>query len=220
MEFDHCFICVKPGALEAEAFKEFGLTEGLPNQHPGQGTASRRFFFHNAFIELLWLEDAQEAKSETTQPTLLYERLTADHDEVSPFGVCFRPTNANEHTVPFPSWRYKPVYLPSDLEINIAEGAPLSEPMWFYLSFGSSPGAAPKQNLQPRLHSAGVAEITSVRIAHPKSNPLSAPASFAAQSRIITFVAGTTYFLEIGFDHEVKGYSHSFMPMLPLAFKW
>ena len=70
------------------------------------------------------------------------------------------------------------------------------------------------------MHSTGVAEITSVRIAVPKSNQLSPPASFAAQSGIIAFVEDKTYFLEIGFDHEVKGYSHSFMPMLPLAFKW
>lgn len=41
--------------------KNFGLTEGTSNRHPGQGTANRRFFFKNFFIELLWLENLEEA---------------------------------------------------------------------------------------------------------------------------------------------------------------
>jgi hypothetical protein len=35
------------------------LTEGTPNIHPGQGTANRRFFFRNAMLELLWVNDEQ-----------------------------------------------------------------------------------------------------------------------------------------------------------------
>ena len=91
IDVDHIFICVRSGAPEAEALKAMGLTEGLPNKHPGQGTANRRFFFHNVFIELLWLDDAAEAQSELTRPTMLYERLAASNDETSPFGICFRP---------------------------------------------------------------------------------------------------------------------------------
>ena len=45
MHLDHIFIRARPGAPEAEALKAFGLTEGSPNRHPGQGTANRRFFF-------------------------------------------------------------------------------------------------------------------------------------------------------------------------------
>jgi hypothetical protein len=54
LELDHLFICTAPGAPEAEEFVRFGLREGPPNQHPGQGTANRRFAFANAMIELLW----------------------------------------------------------------------------------------------------------------------------------------------------------------------
>lgn len=50
MVLDHIFICVQPGASEAEALIDFGLTEGSPNRHQGQGTANRRFFFRNAFL--------------------------------------------------------------------------------------------------------------------------------------------------------------------------
>jgi hypothetical protein len=47
---DHLFICTSSGAPEAERLAEFGLIEGTPNCHPGQGTANRRFFFHNAML--------------------------------------------------------------------------------------------------------------------------------------------------------------------------
>jgi hypothetical protein len=76
MEIDHIFICAQPGAPEAEALVRFGLVEGSGNTHPGQGTANRRFFFDNAFIELLWLVNAAEADSATTRPTLCQREAT------------------------------------------------------------------------------------------------------------------------------------------------
>jgi hypothetical protein len=63
VELDHFFICTAAGAPEAERLIELGLTEGAPNTHPGQGTACRRFFFENAFLELVWVTDAAEAQS-------------------------------------------------------------------------------------------------------------------------------------------------------------
>ena len=48
IELDHLFVCTAPGAPEAEELIRFGLREGPPNQHPGQGTACHRFSFANA----------------------------------------------------------------------------------------------------------------------------------------------------------------------------
>jgi Glyoxalase-like domain len=61
LELDHLFIFTSVGAREVEQLLKFGLTEGEPNTHPGQGTACRRFFFHNAYLEFLWVHDEQEA---------------------------------------------------------------------------------------------------------------------------------------------------------------
>lgn len=90
MEVDHIFICVQSGAPEAETLKKFGLTEGSSNKHPGQGTENRRFFFKNSFIELIFLNNPEEASSDLTKPTLLFERLSAQDNIASPFGICFR----------------------------------------------------------------------------------------------------------------------------------
>ncbi len=60
-ELDHLFLWASPGGVEADRLVTFGLTEGEPNTHPGQGTACRRFFFRNAYLELLWVNDPIEA---------------------------------------------------------------------------------------------------------------------------------------------------------------
>src|SRR6059036_1034861 len=86
---DHVFICTSVGAPAARKMVEFGLREGTPNRHPGQGTANRRFFFRNAMIELLWVEDAAEAQSEQARNLRLWERWSAAHD-ASPFGFFVR----------------------------------------------------------------------------------------------------------------------------------
>jgi len=52
IELDHLFICTALVAPEAEKLVQFGLHEGPPNQHPGQGTGCRRFSFASAMIEL------------------------------------------------------------------------------------------------------------------------------------------------------------------------
>src|SRR5262245_28310620 len=74
LEVDHVFICTSPFAPEADRLVQFGLTEGMPNQHPGQGTACRRFFFRNAYLELVWVENAAEARSSLVRRTGLWER--------------------------------------------------------------------------------------------------------------------------------------------------
>jgi hypothetical protein len=48
-EFDHLFICTDVGADEA----------------------NRRFFCHNAVLELLWIHNPEEAKSKLIAPTRL-----------------------------------------------------------------------------------------------------------------------------------------------------
>ncbi|MBV7536432.1 VOC family protein [Duganella sp. sic0402] len=203
MQIDHIFIRASVSAPEAAALRAFGLSEGSGNVHPGQGTANRRFFFANAFLELLWVADAVEATSPLTTPTRLHERLSAGSD-TSPFGLCFRDAGA----LTLPVFDYRPTYLPPDMSIGIASEAPLSEPMWFYLA-GGQPLPPP-----PR-HAAGVSRITAVRCTQP-----SAALSAAAVASGVTFAEGSEHLLEISFDDEVQGRTHDFRPALPLVFRY
>jgi len=72
IELDHVFICTAPGAPCAEEIVQLGLHEGAPNQHPGQGTANRRFFLCQRDDRIdLGERREREAQSQNTRRTLL-----------------------------------------------------------------------------------------------------------------------------------------------------
>ncbi len=209
MQIDHVFIRVAPGGeAEAAALRAFGLTEGSGNTHPGQGTANRRFFFTNGFIELLWVADEAEATSPVTAPTRLHERLSGD-DGVSPFGVCYRP-DADGDGPSFATFPYRPSYLPEGMSIDIASDAPLSEPMWFFLRTASAPESWQGPRQQPLEHAVSLRRITDVLVTQPT------PPSPTAQASTLPVAAGSAHLLTITFDHHSRGQTKDFRPTLPL----
>lgn len=220
MEVDHIYICTEANAPAGDLLVEFGLVEGSANKHPGQGTASRRFFFHNFMLELLWVENMEEVKNERTKPMRLYKRCLAAEDLVSPFGISIRPTAETENAAPFPSWDYHPVYLPDFLKIEVAENTPLSEPMYFYQSFAKRQDIAPKAKLEPMEHGIPLREITSVKIHVKHAIPISEAAAILNRLQEISIEKGEENLLELEFDNVVHSQSKDFSPHLPLIIKW
>lgn len=219
MELDHVFLRAACAAPEAEQLRRFGLVEGSGNSHPGQGTANRRFFFHNAFLELLWIADEQEIHSAMTRPTRLAAHLASD--AASPFGICFRPSAAASSEGPaFPAWPYRPTYLPPGMRIDLARDTPLAEPMCFFLAQATAPAAAPAERRQPLEHPAGLRVITSLRLTVPGGQARSAAALAAMATGQLRMEEGAEHLLEIGFDGEAAGKRHDFRPGLPLVFRY
>ena len=212
------YLCVEGEAEAAELLKDFGLTEGSANDHPGQGTANRRFFFKNIFIELLYLTDTAQALSALTKPTQLGERFTSAGENVSPFGVCFRPVGTADDA-PFPGWVYRPQYLPPELSVWVGD-APLSEPMWFYLSFGSRPDSAMPERRQPTTHRRGFNEVTSIEISGAVNQEHSATAVIANRVPGFKFIHSNESAMQLVFGSGAEGKRHDFRPGLPLVFRW
>jgi hypothetical protein len=213
IELDHLFVCTALGAPEAERLVQLGLREGPPNQHPGQGTACRRFAFVNAMIELIWVSDAMEAQSQSGRRTLLWERWSARENKASPFGICLRPVDSQDTKAPFPSWEYRPAYLADPLFMNIGE-AGVEEPMWVYLSF--------MQRVQREQwfieHPIGIRQITGLTLTTPV--PLrSAVAQTVVENGILSTLTGTTSLLEIEFDGNRRKERVDFRPHLPFVFE-
>jgi hypothetical protein len=209
MELDHIFLRARPGAPEAEALRRCGLAEGAGNTHPGQGTANRRFFFRNAYLELLWVADDAEVDSDLTRPTQLGERLRPG--PASPFGICLRPS-LGQAANPLPSWDYRPAYLPEGMAIQIGRDVPLAEPMWFFIAQARAPQDVPD-------HAAGLCAITSVKVTVPGVSGWSAAARAAMEEDGVVLVEGEEHCLEIGFDGAASGRVQDFRPELPLIFK-
>jgi hypothetical protein len=220
-ELDHIFIFCSVGGPETEALSAFGLTEGPPNCHAGQGTACRRFFFANFYIELLWLCDFAEAKAEMTQPTHLWERWNGQASGACPFGFIFRPKVQHNLSAPFPGWDYRPAYLPSPLSIHVACNASvLREPILFYLSFAQRSDRYPIGKRPPLDHSAGLREVTRVQFASPKLPEISSAFAAITDSGLYHLHIDSDYLLELGFDGELRGRRTDFRPALPLLFHW
>ncbi|MCZ7598845.1 MAG: VOC family protein [Gammaproteobacteria bacterium] len=214
MELDHLFIAVARGAPEAELLGEFGLEEGSGNRHRGQGTANRRFFFHNTMLELLWIECEEDARAAPADLLALAERCATPRRCASPFGVCLRPT-ANGPRPDFATRPYRPAYLPSGWSIEIADPAPVDEPLLFFIDFSSRPD---RERREPLDHRAGLREITAVTL----QGPSHASAGLRAVERagLVSTATGAEHVLEIGFDGELRGRRRDFRPRLPLVFRW
>jgi hypothetical protein len=213
IELDHLFVCTAPGAPEAEKLVQFGLYEGPPNQHPGQGTACRRFSFANAMIELFWVSDAREAQSQSTRRTLLWERWSGRQGNASPFGICVRPVHPRDTGTPFPAWEYRPSYLPDPLSMQISE-AGIEEPMWIHLSFMRR---AQREGWFT-AHPSGVREITRLTLTTPM--PLRSNASQKIiESGVLATRTGATALLEIELDGQRRKEHVDFRPHLPVIFQ-
>src|ERR1700730_51152 len=123
LEVDHAFIACAREAPEADALLRLGFVEGSSNTHPGQGTANRRFFFENFMLELLWVADPAEARSERTRRTRLWDRWAHRETGANPIGIVFGSADGEPATcVPFQTWAYTPSYLPAGALIHVAEG--------------------------------------------------------------------------------------------------
>jgi hypothetical protein len=222
VELDHVFICTNRLAPEAALLVEFGLSEGASNTHPGQGTANRRFFFENAFLEFLWVDDPPDAQSDLVARTGLWERWSRRESEASPFGVGLRFNAAAGEPLPFASWDYRPPYLPAPLAIQMAEHADVfATPLLFALGFGRRPDGYPPERRQRLDHSCGVRQMTHVRIRVPQLDPVIA-ADWLAVSQccpMIEVVEGW-HLMEIEFDHQRREKQHDLRPDLPLVFRW
>jgi hypothetical protein len=218
-ELDHLFILTDIGAPEAECLVSFGLVEGRSNTHPGQGTTNRCFFFHNAMLELLWVHDPAEAKSEVIRPTRLWERWENRNNGVCPFGICLRPNPDFDNTVAFSSWAYRPPYLPQELSIEIGKNSDdLTEPLLFQIPFSKRPDQYEKA--QPLEHGVGLREITRVEIVSPVKNNPSREFQAVIDTNQIKLRVGAKYCVELGFDGELHGQEVDFRPELPLIVSW
>ena len=169
MELDHVFIFTQEHERLASSLQEFGLIEGTANVHSGQGTACRRFFFHNAYLELVWVVNEEEIKSAAIAKAKLWERSQYHLTKYCPFGLCFRTTNrlSNSITLLFDdAWRYYSNFLLEGQFANIASNEDFpAEPMLFEMPFFAvAPKDYPLEKQQPLDHKKGFKEITQVSL--------------------------------------------------------
>jgi hypothetical protein len=218
-DLDHVLIWVTAGAPEADRLIAFGLTEGTPNVHAGQGTANRRFFFQSAMLELIWVHDETEAQASPGARLAINERWRHRRTGASPFGLCLRRTEGAA-TTPFETWPYRPAYLPAGMTIDVAATSLVTREPLIFVVPGRRPAAALRSTGQPLAHAAGLCDVSAVRIGVAGAESHTATLRGVEATGVATFPRGAEPRLELGFDGEQRGGMADFRPHLPLVFRW
>ena len=211
MVFDHFFILTAPGAPEAQLLSDIGLIEGTPNDHPGQGTANRRFFLSNCALELLYVRDAREADEGPAHRLRFPER--ASDPGASPFGLVFKgdPGLVN---APFAGWHYQPDYFEPGRGFVVGDNSELlAEPLCILMPFDP-----PAPTGQP-LPGEPFARVTELRIFVPVENPTPVLETVSKVDRI-SLRTGTAHLLEVVFNHEKERQVRDLRPALPMVIRW
>jgi len=210
LELDHFFILTKPGAPEANLLTNIGLIEGSANDHLGQGTSNRRFFFADSMLELLYIRDTQEAKNEPGCRLHLVER--AANETASPFGLVFRAADDSAFTS-FLGWKYHPKYMDAVQHLCIAENSDrIEEPLCILMPDSSSRAA--------RLSNAGPFDyVTEVRICLP-SEHISPVLESIGECRRLSLISGEQHLMEVIFNGGRDYQSRDLRPSLPLIVRW
>ena len=214
-ELDHVFVMSSVGAPEGERLLRAGIPEGPPNTHPGQGTACRRFPLGNAYIELLWVRDEQEVRSEDVRMTQLWERWSGRSGEACPFGVVLRPSG-EDVSPPFDTWEYRPAYLPSPLAIHVARDVPLTEPGFFYLPFQPD-----RARLGEPASRTGKAPATLTHVTFGGPQPARSPAARIVQAGgWFTTQPAAQHVMTLSLTGSRGGGVVDLRPGLPLVLAW
>jgi hypothetical protein len=210
-ELDHFFILTSPGAPEAESLLRLGLLEGPSNAHRGQGTANRRFFFADAMLELLYVDNPAEAMHGSGRRLRLAERWSGEG--ASPFGLvlCVEPESSG---LPFTGWPYRPAYLGGDKPFLIGENSDsLNEPLCIISPMARQSGVGKTHSRDPFRH------VSELVISVPVERPSLVLRALATLPRL-TFRLGAPHLMEVVFQQGKRGERADLRPELPLVLSW
>jgi hypothetical protein len=212
-ELDHIIIFCDIGAPESGALIEEGFHEGPGNSHPGQGTANRRFFFRNAYLELLWIENRVEAQSPEARPVGLWDRWQKRANGACPFGLVFRPA-LNSRVAPPPSWTYVPRYFPPGFSIEVAKDIPDNEPLLFYLPFARP---ALVENVSTLPGGVQIGSVSGATLHLPDTSSLSPALNALVAAGVVSVDPGREILLDV---HHEQGSREiiDLRPRLPIRF--
>lgn len=169
---DHVFFFVAPPGPNADppelsALAALGLAESFRRPHPGQGTANACFCFDNAYLELLWIADRDEAATCGLARCDLLARAGWRRTGASPFGIALSHEDPAAE-FPFPHWHYRPSYLPPGMSIPVATASDdPRQPLLFRSPGNARPDQWTDGRAGARQRETGITEIAALDLILP-----------------------------------------------------
>jgi hypothetical protein len=204
MKLHHLFITTANPEAAAARILSAGLDEGSPNVHPGQGTANRRFFFENLYLELLFSVEDSSTPAAGLERMRLRERCALTDSSWGRFG--FASSDSGE--VPFETWEYRPPYMPDGAALRIGTNSErLDEPMIFVVpSLPTKPTAGTSETLR---------RVTQVELGSSASASSSSALQRFLELELVT-VSSDVDGMRITIDAGREGRQVDLHPTLPL----
>jgi hypothetical protein len=146
---DHVFcFCESSGSREVEALRQAGFTLTSGRRHAGQGTANRSLYFHESYLELIFLESLIDARK---NPLRLDRRANWRQNGLSPFGLGLRGQLSEKDRARF--WEYRPPYMPEGvILIHESNEKRPEQPLIFVLPSAKRPIDNGKADQEPFDH--------------------------------------------------------------------
>jgi len=214
MIVDHVYFCTDNPEEIKFFLKKKGFVEGEPNSHPGQGTANHRFFFKNFMFEIIYIVDETELGSERTKVLGIKEQFK--NPKSCKFGVIMRPDEEKENGFSLESEKYKPLYLPDGMHMDVISKTFEDEPKFVYLSFAGPPKG--RDECKQYIGNNEIHNVTSV--SYIKKGTVSKTLKEISEKSNISLLSNANNILELEFDNGTNGKTEEFEPVLPLRVKW
>ena len=205
MRIDHIFIFTDDNGKVADELVRFGLTEGSNRVHAGQGTTNRKFYFDNFFLEILWVHNVNDIKSDKTRSMGLWQRSEYKTNFFSPFGLCL--VNSDDTATIFKNaFKYQPDYFPQGMEIDIIKNEDQTDLPWtFRLPFKGQK----KPENEPTKHTNAISVLTNAIFEYQSISENSFLDHFKNQNQI-QFIKSSRQWLHLIFDNGKQGKKQDF----------
>ncbi len=198
MNIDHIYIFSTKGK-ETDELVEFGLTEGSGRTHKGIGTANRRIFFDNFYLEILWVENEKEAKN--VEKIGIWKRSNFKNSQYSRFGLCLKNTKETDRVF-YNSIKWKPDFLPENKFVDILT----NERMPWIFRF---PDNRNNKLDEPRNHKNGINKLTKAVFNLPEID-FKSIISEINENPNIEFIQSSENQLILEFDNRKQGKTKQF----------
>lgn len=120
MDIDHIFIFTDTKGKIVDELISFGLIANDSRVHHGQGTTNRTFSFENFFLEIAWVHDEQEIKSDLVKPVGLWQRAEYSKNNYSPFGLIIKNNEESDYLFENAS-KYQPEYFAKGMAFEVLQ---------------------------------------------------------------------------------------------------
>lgn len=221
-DIDHICIYLPNQVKSASILQEFGFhSPSRTISRWEQGTSSRVFFFENAYLEFISIEDENIAKQNATQTGIdIWKR--AYWPGASPFGISLRRAQPIRSKI---DGQY-PDSIASEICVNFATDnlANLKEPLLFIipdcLALTNWLDLYCPSHQMLMSHPLGVKALTNVKIILNENQNLSHAISLVSQLSNIVIEQGSFQLLELTFDKGSVGNRINLQPKLPIVINY